>query len=446
MRLVQSPVWLNADHRADLRDGVHARHLDEMMTGTSHFCFLTAQPGAQGSGQQPSPQMQNAQARRLILQGGVVGGAYQPPAIDVWQPLNINAPASPGPGTVYFFYVRNVGLVKRLIFQFKGTVTAGATSTQNLTKFGLSNLVSNVSFFDLGNNQRINTSGWHLTAISSAKRRRVYGAAYTTDTPLGYGNNNNRTMFAPSSISANGTSEIDFQLEIPFCADDRDLRGAIYADVTQATMLVQVTLNPNMFVSSTADPTLAMYQSAGSDLASLSAVSVTVMQNYLDQLPRALQNGAAVPILPNLDIGTAYLLNSSVSTLPVAASDNSASFTNSRTYLSTTFFYDNNGTQNVNGSDLNYVNLQSANFTNIYNLNPKFLALMDRNVLGDDFPASMYYLDYRHRPVDTNQFGNMQLVINPSSVGGSGAYFGYGWEAYGIIGLVNQGGAIPSGA
>jgi hypothetical protein len=57
----------------------------------------------------------------------------------------------------------------------------------------------------------------------------------------------------------------------------------------------------------------------------------------------------------------------------------------------------------------------------------------------------MYYLDFRHRPIDTNQYGNMQLIVNPSSVGGSGAVILYGWEAYGVIGLVNQGGSIPMG-
>jgi hypothetical protein len=123
--------------------------------------------------------------------------------------------------------------------------------TQTLTKWGLANLISNVTFFDLGNNQRINSTGWHLTIISSAKRRAVFGAAYTTDTPLGYGNNNNRVMFAPAiRIAPNGSSsEIDFELEIPFVKNDQDLRGAIFADVTQATMQVQLTLNPNMFVS-----------------------------------------------------------------------------------------------------------------------------------------------------------------------------------------------------
>lgn len=392
-----------------------------------------------------NPQAQNAAARQLILRGGMVGNQYYPPAIDMWQQLNPQLPSSPGPGTVVTFYIRNVGLVKRIIVQFKATITAGATTTQTLTKWGLANFISNVVFSDLGNNQRINTTGWHLTAVASAKRRTPFGSAYTTDTPFGYGNNNNRIQFAPPTIAATTSTEIDFCLEIPFVQNDTDLRGAIYADVTQATMQVQLTLNPNMFVTSTADPTLSVYQSGGTDLASLSGVSFQVTQNYLDQLPRVAQNGALIPILPNLDIGTAYLLYNSASALPVVNQDNSAAFVNQRTYLSTVFGYDNNGVLNVNGSDINYINLTSANFTNVLNLNPKMLGLMDRMVMGDDFSAGMYYLDYRHRPIDTNQFGNMLLNISPSSVGGSAAVIYYGWEAYGIIGLVNQGGSIPSG-
>lgn len=393
---------------------------------------------------------QNAAARTLILRGGMVGGSYQPPAINMWQPISANLPASPAPGSQLTFYIRNVGLVKRIIVYFKATVTAGATSTQYLTGaqaananpgFGLANFISNVTFSDLGNNQRINTTGWHLTAISSAKRRGVFGAAYTTDTPLAYGNNNTRIMYAAPTVTATNSTEIDFFLEIPFVKNDTDLRGAIFADVTQATAQIQITLNPTMFVSSTADSTLAMYQSGGSDLASLSGLSMTVYQNYLDQLPR--MNG--VPLLPELDLGTAYLLNSTTSTLPVANQLNGAPFTNARTYESVTWYYDNNATLNINGTDLTSIQLTSANFTNIQNLDPKMLGLMCRNVLGDDFPAGMYYMDFRDRPIDTNQYGNMVLNIQPSSVGGSAAYFGYGWEAYGIIGLVNQGGSIPTG-
>jgi hypothetical protein len=40
----------------------------------------------------------------------------------------------------------------------------------------------------------------------------------------------------------------------------------------------------------------------------------------------------------------------------------------------------------------------------------------------------------------------MQLIINPSNVGGSAAAFLFGWEAYGIIGQVNQAGSLPMAA
>lgn len=392
---------------------------------------------------QMSPQAQNMAARNLILRGGQVGNVYYPPAIDVWQPQNPNLPAGVGPGSVLTFQLRNVGLVKRLVVSFRATVNNPAGPTQNLTRLGLANFVSNVTFFDLGNNQRINTTGWHLTAVATAKRRRVFGASYTSDTPLGYGNNNNRVMSAPASIAASTNQEINFMLEIPFVKNDTDLRGAIFADVTQATMQVQITLNPQMFVANTADPTLAVYQSTTAVLPTLTGLSINYWQNYLDQLPR-MSNGA--PILPALDLGTAYLLNNTASGLPVANQDNAVAFVNSRTYESVLFVYNNNGTLNNNGTDLNYVQLQSANFTNLMNLNGSMLSLMERNIIQNDFPSGMHRLGFEGRPIDTNQYGNMQLVINPSSVGGAGAVFLYGWEAYGIIGLVNQGGSIPSGS
>jgi hypothetical protein len=186
-----------------------------------------------------------------------------------------------------------------------------------------------------------------------------------------------------------------------------------------------------------------MYQSAGADLASLSAVSVQCNQNYLDQLPRNPQNAA--PILPALDLGTAYLLNNTSGGLPVVNQDNGYAFVNARSYESVAFVYDNNGTLNVNGVDLNYVAITSANFTNILRMDGMMLVTAERDILGTDFPKGMRYLDFRHRPINTDQFGNMQLIINPSSVLGSAATFLFGWEAYGIIGVVAQGGSLPMG-
>lgn len=397
--------------------------------------------------QQPqgmSPQQQNAMVRQLILRGGVLGNAYFPPAVDMWQQLNPILPASVGPGSVITIQLRNVGLVKRLVVEFSATITAGAVSQQNLTALGLANLISNVTFIDLGNNTRINSTGWHLNLVSSVKRRRVFCAAVASDTPNGYGIINNRVMFAPATIAATVATPIRFILEIPFVKNNHDLRGAIFADVTNAVMQVQITLNPQMFVSSVADPTLAVYQSAAADLATLSAVSVQCNQNYLDQLPRNPNNAA--PILPALDIGTAYLLNNTASGLPVVNQDNGFSFVNARSYESVAFIYDNNGTLNINGTDLNYIQVTSANFTQILRYDGMMAVTNERDVLGADFPRAVRYLDFRHRPINTDQYGNMQLIVNPSSVGGSAATILFGWEAYGVIGQVNQGGSLPMAA
>lgn len=391
-----------------------------------------------------SPAQVNAALRQLVLKGGTWNGVPYPPSVDMSQQLSPNLPSGIGPGSVVTLQLRNVGLVKRLVLEIAGTITANSTSQQNLAPLGLANLISNVTFIDLGNNTRINSTGWHLTLISSVKRRKVFGAAYTSDTPNGYGNNNNRVMYAPATIAATAAVPFRFMLEIPFVKNNHDLRGAILANVTNAIMTVQVTFNPQMFVSSTADPTLAVYQSAGSDLASISGITMQVNQMYLDQLPRDPKTGS--PLVPPLDIGTAYLLNNTSSGLPVANQDNGIAFVNARSYESVTVLYDNNGTLNVNGSDIAYVAVTSANFTQLTRWDGPMWCLVTRDILQDDPPKGMYYLDFRSRPINTDQYGNMQLILNPSSVGGSAATFLLGWEAYGIIGQVNQGGSLPMAA
>lgn len=401
--------------------------------------------GAAAGGQpQMSPQMQNSMIRQLILRGGTLGNIYYPPAVDMWQQLSPILPSAVGPGSVLTIQLRNVGLVKRIVLEISATIAAGATSTQTLTPLGLANLISNVTFIDLGNNTRINSTGWHLNLVSSVKRRRVFAAAVASDTPNGYGINNTGIMHAPATIAANGTTPIKFMLEVPFVKNNQDLRGSIFADVTNAVMQIQVTLNPQMFVASTADPTLAVYQSGGSDLATLSGVTVQANQNYLDQLPRNPQTAA--PILPALDLGTAYLLNNTAGGLPVVNQDNGYAFVNARSYESVAFVFDNAGVLNINGSDLNYLAVASANFTYILRWDGMMAGTIERDILGCDFPKGIRYIDFRHRPINTDQYGNTQLIINPNAVGGSTATFLMGWEAYGIIGQVNQGGSLPMGS
>src|SRR5262249_15806830 len=120
-------------------------------------------------------------------------------------------------------------------------------------------------------------------------------------------------MAAPTTITATLTGAIEHYLEIPLSYTDHDLRGALWANTTSATAQIQLTVNPNMLVASTSDPTLAMYQSAGAATGTLTTFTITVYQNYLDQIPVDKNNQA---ILPLIDLSYSYiLLNTSMGSL-----------------------------------------------------------------------------------------------------------------------------------
>jgi hypothetical protein len=61
----------------------------------------------------------------------------------------------------------------------------------------------------------------------------------------------------------------------------------------------------------------------------------------------------------------------------------------------------------------------------------------------DDFPAGHYYLDHRNKPIDTNQFGNTSLVVNPSLVN-TGASLNLGYEMLAIQSQAINAGSFPS--
>ena len=380
----------------------------------------------------------NMQARRLWTMGDPARGI--PPAVNMWQRLNPQAPANPQPGNVLTCTLRNVGLIKRVLVEINGTITtaAGAGDNVAITPFGLANLISNVTFYDLANNQRINTAGWHLVSVATSKRHRPYGSAVTTDTPFGYGDNY-AVIDAPNTIAGSATA-INFKcvFEVPFVRRDSNLKGAIWGAVSTAVMTLTVTLNPGMFVSNVGDPTLAVYKNASSaNLPTLSNLTWQVAQNFLDPGQMKLP-------LPALDIGSAYLLNSTTSGLPVVNLDNALPFVNQRRFLSLTAIFDNAGNLRA-GTDVNYWRLTSANFTNILDYDPQIASLMSRLLFGDDMPTGGYFFDFSDRPIDTDTYGNMQMILNPSLVSGASATVLQGFEAYGTIGAINQAGAIPSG-
>jgi hypothetical protein len=337
------------------------------------------------------------------------------------------------PGQVINVPLRNVGLIKRLWVEVSFTLAQSASETYTRTALGPANIFSNVTYTDLSNQQRINTTSAHLFMLSTLKRQFAFGAAFTNDSPCSMGSNVS-VIVAPATVSTVQTIRMFF--EVPLAYTDLDLRGSVYANVVNATQQLSLTVNPALLGASTADPGTSVYLSSGAATGTIGAFTVTVYQNYLDQLPMG-QNG---PILPLVDLSTAYLLNNTIATAIVANQDFPVSFANFRNFNSIIVGFDNAKTYNA-GSDVNKWKLQSANYTNIEEMDPYLVCLKNRNRVADDFPAGWYAFDYRDRPISTQQYGNMQLVLNASSVTSGASLFLY-WEAFAFINQVQQAGSL----
>lgn len=381
-------------------------------------------------GQTRNPIADNMMARQFMIRNSQ----------NMWQQIYTETIAGANTatiGAVRNIQLRGVGFGKRLLIRIAATVQANG-QTLTLAPMGITQFLSNVILTDLSNQQRINTPGWHLYNIATAKRRLLYGAAYTTDTPSGWGSNFPAVMAAPTTITTNPTTNNVFMdYDVPITYTDMDTRGGIYLNVTNANAYLQFQINPNFFVTSTADKTFAVYQSASGTLGLLTSVTITVYQNYLDQIPLA-QNGG--PVLPLLDMSTAYQLTNTPVNANVGNQDIPIPFANFRDFLSAFAVFNNGGVLNT-GSDINYWELQSANFTAIFKYDPQIAALLTRNIIGDDPPAGVYYFEFREKPVSTINYGNMQLVLNAINPA-SNAYLQMGYEMMALINQVTNAGSL----
>jgi hypothetical protein len=439
------------------------------LPGFPKFEYMAAAAAPSAASQAQQAYQQNLQARAAVLGQ----------AVDMWQPIFSQSISAPTPGTVLNIPVRQVGFTKRFLVKLTAVFSTNAsTGTFVTTPIGLPNMLSQVVVNDLANYTRINTTGWHLWMLQSRKKAfwsglasagmasyqpnpGFYGQVYPTDFPGGLTTNVSNSnvnfenswacMSGPSTVAAASTNNVATCFwELPLAYSDVDLRGAIYTSVVSATMNLQLTLNPNFFApSGTADSTLSVYKgTAAGGIGTLTTLFVTVYQNYLDQLPFSSQG----PILPASDLSKMYLLTNTSFTGLASGQDFPIVFPNFRAWQSLAIILDNAGTLS-SGTDVNRIQLQTANLTNIWQfqdagapsasapvipLNTN--ALLNRLAMNTDWPAGMYWFDFRSRPVNTNNFGNMQLTVSPTN---STSTVLAGFEGIGIANQVISAGSIP---
>jgi P3 major capsid protein len=355
---------------------------------------------------QLSPEQLNGLQRRAILKSGV----------KMKQSIFSTTIANPGANNNVINVVpRNVGLLLRFIVEVTATyaVTTGASAAT--TDFGALNSLSNVQFTDLQNNQRHNTYGLHFGMVSAFKEQQPWlGATSMAQESGNYGGNWPIATAVAPTTSVTGSSRTVY--EIPVAIHDDDLRGAIYAGVVANQMNLQLTVNPNPTVLPAADDTFAVFSGAGvTGGGACTSVTINVYQEYYDQLPIGPQG----IVLPQLDVATVYqLLYTSFKNIP-AGQDFYFPYTNYRKYLSQIAIYNNSGVAGgrVTGADITYWAQVAANFTNIFNNGPLEQARIARRILGTDPPPGLYYFPSRSKPIDTLNYGNMQLDLKPITAG-----------------------------
>ena len=397
---------------------------------------MPATQGIPSGGQNANPQALNNAIRNLILSSAIrrVQQIY-------------SATVVPANNPTLTVQLKNVGLVTRLIVEIVGTLTNGAGGTSTLTDTGVANMISQVVVTDFQNQTRIQTTGLHLALLASAKRRRPFSA--TADWNKATGNNlaqqinvNPATwpvFTAPPTLAANAVGTVRSVIEIPFAYTNKDLRGAMYAGVINANAYCNLTLNQNVFAAAL-DYTNAVYQGQAGTFTS---VTVTVYQEYLDQLPVNPQT--RLPLTPDMDLSVIYgLYNTNLNSF-TANQDFPIQFANFQSFFSEFVIYNNSGGAGGRavGTDMNYLALQSANSSNLWKVDPLEVARWNRESVQSDLPAGFYYINHRERPIETQQYGNMELILNTITAGAQ-AYVNVYWEVMKNVNNVSSQGSLTA--
>lgn len=396
---------------------------------------------ATAAAQQQNPVAVNAAARRALIPGPNTQTVRR--VQQIAQLVSANYVA--GQGLTFNINPAPVGIITRFLIKVTASIGQGAAETQTRGQNAAAAFFSNVTYIDTSNQTRINCPSWYLNQLSTLRRRRLFGGALTTDinNVMGLGAAYTPGLFAaPATLSAappaNNAPNFFAFYEVPLAYGPDDLRGAVLAAMINATQSLNVTVNPNFFTTSTDVVNVAegAYKSSTAQLGLISYITITVYQEYIDQF-----GGLD---LPQIDLATQYLLQTAGGYQPVANTDLVIPYSNFRLFMSTIFRYNNAGTFNV-GSDINYVAIRTANASDLIHVDPYTLTLFSRELMGDDLPAGYYTINHRHKPLFTNQFGNLSLIVQCSTVTSINSTITVGFEQLALMNQLPASGAIPSG-
>jgi len=343
---------------------------------------------------------QNLQARQMLLRSGT----------PMRKNLGIFGPFAAG--QLASVQLNNVGILTSIDAVVTAEVTITALGV--ISQHGPFNFVRNVNMTDYTNQSRINISHTALEVILSARHRRVQNQAYLTDMvdTVATAGGGASLVQIPTAIVAPVASNLRIPVHIPICYDPAsDLRGAIMAQTIRGQQFISLQLPTNAQLFSANDD--AVYNAGAGTVAN---IYIQVFQNYIQ--PAML--GAATQ-LPLVDLATVYELNGQgVSTNNISVGQTKfIDYPNVRQVLSAILQYNNGGGAGAGyayGTDITSLSVEANSNTKLREYVGQDLLDRMRTIFGGDSLAGLYYLDSRRNPINTQLYGQVQILLTPSVV------------------------------
>ena len=318
--------------------------------------------------------------------------------------LSIGTFGSFAPGANMRQKLTNVGILRSILLEV--TVNYNVTTAATQSRLAPYNLLSTVKVKDYQGTERINASGdqiFNLQTVKYAKRPGCTNAnaqAMPFTTPI-YSFNG----AMPTAVANNNSYTFFLRLPLAY-HPEVDLRGSLLMQSITGESFVEALFNGSFF--GTNDDSVF---SAGAG--SVNSINVQVYQDYLGIV---MAPNGALPPLPQIDLGTVYELNGSMTTNSDLAvgQERLLNYVNYRSVLSAIVRYSSGGNQ-VAGNISQFRLVVNGN-QYLQTWGERALVMATREGVGVDLPPGCYYFSTRHKPIDTILYGNVQLGVTPNAV------------------------------
>jgi hypothetical protein len=314
----------------------------------------------------------------------------------------------------------NVGVTTGLLLKVTTTVDI-RIAPATISSQGPFNLISRLRLTDFDGSDRVNLTGDELFIINCIRAQEY----------VGYANGVNGSVLSSPVVP---TAVIDgqalsFFIYVPLAFDpERDLRGSMLMQTSVGEVYLSIDWNSAYYGNADVSKP---YNGAGTTTVGQSAgttIGVQVWQDYL--IPQSA-DGQSLPIVPDFDLLTVYELNGNV-----RSSDNLAAnteklinFPNVRSVIGMYLRYINNNVMNA-GTDVSQLRIIANGNNILYDQTADAHLYRIRLWCNSmDLRAGYYPFLFRGKPVETRQYGNVQVGFTPSSASGTN-YVGVCTESF----------------